>query len=225
MLAQLESNLARVRAQIDEACARADREPDSVTLLPVTKYVGPEIITGLRELGLDRFAENRAQLLRQRTEEFPTDPPGWVMIGHLQRNKAGQVARIVGEVQSVDSVRIAEALSRQTETLSKELAVYIQVNTSGEEAKYGLDPAELADAAAQITDLPGLRVRGLMTMAALGSTPDEARINFRRLRNLRDSVTPELPGLSMGMSGDFEAAIEEGATVVRVGSSLYKGLL
>ena len=225
MLTQLETNLVRVRTRLEDACARAGRDPETVRLLPVTKYVNQEIIHGLLELGFTEFAENRAQLLRQRAEEFPATPPDWVMIGHLQRNKAGQVARIVNEVQSVDSVRLAEALSRQAGLLDKTLNIYVQVNTSAETAKSGFSPEELGQAIQEISNLPGLDLRGLMTMAALGSTPEEARTSFRRLRELRDTFAPGLPGLSMGMSGDFEAAIEEGATVVRVGSSLYEGLL
>lgn len=220
----LETNLSRVRSQIESACERSGRDPESVRLLPVTKYVDDQVIAALGELGLRQFAESRAQTLRARASREELAGFEWVMIGHLQTNKAGQVARAATQIQSVDSVRVAQALSRQAEQLEKPLSVYLQVNTSGEAAKHGFAPDDLAAAAETILALPGLRALGLMTMAPHTGSEELVRGAFADLRELRDTVTPQLRELSMGMSGDFQIAIEEGATTVRVGSALFEGL-
>ncbi len=223
MLSQLEHNLSRVRSKIGEACERAGRDPDSVRLLPVTKYVSEVEIRGLMELGLTEFAESRAQDLRRKAAALPG--ADWVMIGHLQTNKVGQVVGLVTQVQSVDSMRIARALSGRAVRDGADLEVLIQVNTSGEESKYGFQAGEVEQAIREIGALPGLNLTGFMTMATNDPDPKVARLSFQALREIRDEHAPWLSELSMGMSGDFETAIEEGATIVRVGSSLFQGLL
>lgn len=217
-----------LKARLDSVCQRiaaaaeaSGRAPESVRLLPVTKNVPVETLRELYALGYPHMGENRVQELRKKAAEMDDLPVEWAMIGHLQTNKAGAVSRLVTEVQSVDSLRVAEALSRNLVTAGRSVKALMQVNTSGEEAKYGFTPAEAAETLSEIRTLPGLDLRGFMTMAPFTSDTDLVRNTFRRLRELRDDLAPELPELSMGMSGDFETAIEEGATVVRIGGAIF----
>lgn len=218
---ELEANIDQVLGRVAKAAQRARRDPTQIRLLPVTKTVPSETLQKLAELGYPEMAENRVQDLRDKQTQLEESKISWVLIGHLQSNKVGQAARIVSEVQSVSSLKIAQALSRQTQTLEKTLRCFIQVNTSGEDTKGGFQPHELSAALDSILTLPGLDVRGLMTMAPYSTNPEDARPSFRQLRTLRDEVAPQLPELSMGMSGDYEVAIEEGATTIRVGSALF----
>jgi PLP dependent protein len=233
--AELERDLAAVRARIRDACGRAGRDPTGVTLVAVTKSVGPDAITALLELGVRDIGENRQQsafsrlplvpLLAGRFAEPPArdDDARLHFIGPLQRNKAARVAAVFDVIHSVDSLRLAETLGRAA---GSGLEIFIQVNVAGEAQKQGLDPADAAQAAA-IARAGGVTVLGLMCMAPLGSSAEEARPHFRALAALArhwlaEGVLPaSATGLSMGMSGDYEAAIEEGATHVRVGSALF----
>ncbi|APX77570.1 YggS family pyridoxal phosphate-dependent enzyme [Achromobacter insolitus] len=220
--------LAQIQQRIASACERAGRSPDSVTLLPVSKTFGEDAIREAMALGLTRYGENKTQEIRQKATALAGLGLQWVLIGHLQTNKARDAARDAAEVQSLDRVELAEALHRRLTNEGRTLDVLVQVKTSPEPSKYGMDPADVAGFLRRVaTDFPTLRVQGLMTLAVNSPDPAEVRACFRALRELRDRLRQEnLPGvsldrLSMGMSGDFELAIEEGSTEVRIGSAIF----
>jgi pyridoxal phosphate enzyme (YggS family) len=224
----LAGRLAALRARMDAACARAGRPAGGVTLLPVSKTFGPEAIREAATLGLLRFGENKTQEIRDKAGPLADLNLQWVMIGHLQTNKAKDAARHAAEVQSLDRMELAEALQRRLALENRAIDALIQVKTSPEPGKYGLPPEELpALLRAVARDCPLLRVKGLMTLAVNSEYPQAVRACFARLRQLRDAMRAEgiagveLERLSMGMSGDFEIAIEEGSTEIRVGSALF----
>ncbi len=299
----LRARFERVLSIVEESAERVGRDPSEVMLLPVTKTVPTEVLRVAYALGYRDFAENRVQELRRKSEELADLSPAWHLIGHLQTNKAGQAARFASSVQSVDSLRIAEALSRAVSVpanvptaettrvttaeaeyhqnrpglrvqtgdqnpghfvpssekrdpspaklpapatrdassisssprwtklpapAGRGMEVLLEVNTSGEEAKYGLTPTEVPEILDIAAGLPGLTVRGFMTMAPLTEDESVIRRTFADLRELREHLAPqhegdgvELTELSMGMSGDYQIAIEEGATIIRVGSALF----
>ena len=220
--------LARIQQRIREACERAGRRPDSVTLLPVSKTFGEDALREAMALGLTRFGENKTQEIRQKAVALAGHGLKWVLIGHLQTNKAKDAARDAAEVQSLDRVELAEALHRRLQNEDRTLDVLVQVKTSPEPSKYGMAPENVAPFLRRIAaDFPTLRVRGLMTLAVNSPDPAQVRACFRALRELRDRLAQEriagvsLDRLSMGMSGDFELAIEEGSTEVRIGSAIF----
>ena len=220
----LAANLDDIRRRIAQACREAGRDPAEVALLPVSKTFGPEAIRAAVALGLHRFGENRVQEIRDKAGPLADCGIAWVVIGHLQTNKAKDVARLASEVQSLDRPELAEALQHRLEIEGRELDVLVQVKTSPEESKHGLPPAALEGFLERLRDFPRLRVRGLMTMAVQSDDPAAVRACFRRLRELRDAMRARghaLPRLSMGMSGDFPLAIAEGATEVRIGTALF----
>lgn len=224
----LRQRLAAVLARIDAACARAARDPATVRLLPVSKTVCEERLRAAYEAGCRMFGENKVQEA-QRKWEAMTDLPDlrWSIIGHLQTNKAKVIAEFADEFQALDSFRVAEALDRRLQALGRRMDVLVQVNTSGEESKFGLPPDEVEAFAKQLPAFSSLRVRGLMTLALHSDDADKVRPCFVRLRELRDLLRQSAPDgiamdeLSMGMSGDFELAIEEGSTIVRVGQAIF----
>lgn len=221
-------HLAAVQRRIDAACARAGREPSTVRLLPVSKTVPVARLRNAYAAGMRELGENKVQEAESKAREMADLPDlRWVVIGHLQTNKARDVARFASEFQALDRVRVARELDRRLQAAGRSLDVLVQVNTSGEESKFGVAPD---DALALLRELPAfhaLKVRGLMTLARFSSDPGIVRACFVRLRALRDRLRQEVPDgigleeLSMGMSGDFELAIEEGSTVVRVGQALF----
>lgn len=220
--------LARIQQRIREACERAGRRPDSVTLLPVSKTFGEDALREAMALGLTRFGENKTQEIRQKAVALAGHGLKWVLIGHLQTNKAKDAVRDAAEVQSLDRVELAEALHRRLQNEGRTLDVLVQVKTSPEPSKYGMAPEDVAPFLRRIAaDFPTLHVRGLMTLAINSPDPAQVRACFRALRELRDRLAQErIPGvsldrLSMGMSGDFELAIEEGSTEVRIGSAIF----
>ena len=221
------TNLAAVRARIDAAAARVGRKGADVRLLPVSKTVPQERLRLAVEAGCSQLGENKVQEAVRKHGEMSDVAVDWVIIGHLQRNKARDVAAFATEFQALDSLRIAEALERRLQAAGRGIDVYVQVNTSAEEQKYGLDPEDVPAVLRELAHFDSLRVRGLMTLALF--TDDTARVRecFRVLRGVRDrarDTDPDLIGpgeLSMGMSGDFEAAVEEGADVVRVGQAIF----
>jgi len=220
--------LAQIQQRIADACARTGRSPDSVTLLPVSKTFGVDAIREAMALGLTRYGENKTQEIRQKAAALAGLGLQWVLIGHLQTNKARDAARDAAEVQSLDRAELAEALHRRLANEGRTLDVLVQVKTSPEPSKYGMDPADVSTFLRRIAaDYPTLRVQGLMTLAVNSPDTAEVRACFRALRELRDRLRQEnLPGvsldrLSMGMSGDFELAIEEGSTEVRIGSAIF----
>ncbi|BDD51461.1 YggS family pyridoxal phosphate-dependent enzyme [Phytobacter diazotrophicus] len=221
-------NLLAVRKRIEQACERAGRDPSSVRLLPVSKTMDEKHIRLAHEAGCTLLGENKVQEAWQKAQAMNdlTDLK-WSVIGHLQRNKARVVARFASEFQALDSMRLAVELDKRLLAEDRSLDVYVQVNTSEEESKYGLALPDVIPFLEQLRGCDALNVKGLMTLAEF--TRDEARIRacFVRLRELRDHILDLEPGgyspheLSMGMSGDFEVAIEEGATVVRVGQAIF----
>lgn len=221
----LESRLAVVQDRIAQACARAGRSPDEVRLLPVSKTFPADVLRHAAALGIRRFGENRMQEIRQKADELADLQPEWVLIGHLQTNKAKDAARLVSEVQSLDRWSLAEALDARLRLEERAIDVLVQIKTSPEPSKFGLDPAELPEFLDKLKGLSTLRVKGLMTMAI--NSPDESAVRacFSTLRELRDRMQglghTGLQRLSMGMSGDFELAIQEGATEVRIGSAIF----
>lgn len=234
--ALIASNVARIQERIALVAGESGRSPQDIRLLPVTKYVDLERIRIVYDLGLSDFGENRVQEMRQKSADLADFDINWVLIGHLQTNKAAQAARVAAEVQSVDSVRIANALNNALERLSVEgdrdklstapLKVLLQVNTSGEAAKYGLNPGEVASALDHILTLPHLQVGGFMTMAPFTEDRSVVHRTFADLRELRDQMQAsyanlDLGELSMGMSHDYETAIREGATTVRIGTTIF----
>jgi len=221
----MQNRLAEIQRRIAAACQRAGRNPEEVALLPVSKTFGPDALRQAAALGLRRFGENKVQELRQKAEALADLDLQWVLIGHLQSNKARDVVRYVSEVQSLDRLSLAQALDQRLQAEGRSLDVLVQVKTSDEPSKTGLDVSELPVFLRQLRSFDTLRVRGLMTLAV--NSPDEALVRacFRTLRQWRDRLREEgydqLERLSMGMSGDFELAIEEGSTEVRIGSALF----
>jgi pyridoxal phosphate enzyme (YggS family) len=223
--AYLAGNWVHIRRRVDDACRMAGRDPADVDILPVSKTFGPELIRAAIALGLHRFGENKAQEIRDKSASLADCDIDWVMIGHLQTNKARDVARLASEVQSLDRLELAEALDRRLQQERRAIDVLVQVKTSSEPSKYGLPPEQLPDFLNTLRGYDTLRVRGLMTLAIHSSEPAEVRGCFRLLRELRDRAVAqgheELTRLSMGMSGDFPLAIAEGATEVRIGTAIF----
>lgn len=220
----LAANWAAVRQRVDAACREAGRDPAEVDVLPVSKTFGADAIRAATALGLHRFGENKVQEIREKAGPLADCGIAWVVIGHLQTNKAKDVARLAAEVQSLDRWELAEALDRRLQAEGRAIDVLVQVKTSPEERKHGLDPAQLPGFLARLRGFDTLRVRGLMTMAVASEQPAPVRACFRLLCELRDRMAGEgypLPRLSMGMSGDFPLAVAEGATELRIGTAIF----
>ena len=212
--AEIAANLADVQARIDAAARRAGRDPASVTLLAVTKTKPLEDLLAAYEAGVRHFGENRVQEAEAKFPRLPADAVKH-LVGPIQSNKANKAARLADVLHAVDSADIARRLARAAANEGRRLAVYVEVNTGGEETKAGVAPAEVPALVADVRALPELDLRGLMSIPP----PGETRPHFVALRRLAESLG--LSGLSMGMSDDFEAAIEEGSTIVRVGTALF----
>jgi pyridoxal phosphate enzyme (YggS family) len=220
----IEYRLSEVRKRVSAACARAGRRPAEVEIVAVSKGVGPDAVTEAAGAGLRLFGESRVREASSKMRMCPGNLE-WHLVGHLQTNKAKDAARMFAAVHSADSVRVLEALDSGRDVTGLALGVYIQVNVSGESAKYGCPEDELESLLKAANALSRIEVRGLMTIPPFTPDAEDARPVFRKLRELRDRTSSrtglELHGLSMGMSHDFEVAIEEGATVVRLGSVLF----
>lgn len=219
------SNLAAARARIDAACARVGRDPGEVELLPVSKTHPVALIREAHAAGWTRFGENKPQEAAAKASELADVGLDWVIIGHLQTNKAGVVAMMAAEFQALDSLRLAQVLARRLEAAGRRLPVLIQVNSSGEPTKGGFAPNEVVDAVRALRSYDALDVRGLMTLAANTPDADVVRACFTTMTDLRERLRDEHGGghdtLSMGMSGDFELAVECGSTCVRLGTSIF----
>ena len=224
---RLQQNLALVRQRIDDACQRAGRDPGSVELVAVTKYAQFDWLSPLVLLGVGSLGENRPQQLVERAMLLPD--VHWHLIGQLQRNKVRSVLPHLHLIHSVDSLRLLQRISDVSGELHRRTRVLLQVNVSGESSKQGIDPVELRQTWPLFAAIPHVDIAGLMTMAPLTDHPEDARPTFRGLRQLRDELRtlpdgPDLPALSMGMSHDMDVAVEEGATLIRIGSALFEGL-
>ena len=225
---QIAENLESVRLRIQSACARANRDPGEVRLIAVVKYARIEWVRALVELGISDLAESRPQQLEKRVVEFPSSIR-WHLIGHLQGNKVRKVLPLVYRIHSVDSEKLLRSICVIGEEMGAFPELLLEVNVSGEEAKSGFSPEEVRTMWRGLDEATRRQVRGLMTMAPNTGSLEDARTTFHELRALRDELsraTPETPlgDLSMGMTGDFEVGIEEGATEVRIGSALFEGL-
>ena len=221
-------NLAAVHARIAAACQRAGRDAASVRLLPVSKTKPEAVLRQAYAAGCRMLGENKPQEAHRKWEAMADLADlRWSVIGHLQTNKAKLVAQCASEFQALDSLRVAEALERRLQAEGRALDVFVQVNTSGEASKYGLHPDDVAAFLRELPAFSALRVRGLMTLALFSAEAERVRQCFVLLRGLRDRLRQDAPAgielgeLSMGMSGDYEIAIEEGATVVRVGQAIF----
>jgi len=244
MRRKLADNLKRVRERIHNACQRSGRQPEDVQLITVTKTVEIDVIRRAIETGLLDLAENRVQELvkrasmvnehltrRRKIERAANLPePRWHMIGHLQRNKTRHLMPWVHMIHSLDSLRLAEEISAEASRISRTVPLLIEVNVASEKSKSGIAVGATSHFAEHIRSLPGIQIAGLMAMVPLVEDPEEARPHFRRLREIFEDmqservVGPEFRELSMGMSNDFEVAIEEGATLVRIGTALFDGV-
>lgn len=225
----IENNLQEIRDRIEAASCRSGRSSDEVRLVAVTKYAELDWVRDLIELGVRDLGESRPQQLVQRAEVLSADVR-WHMIGHLQRNKVDMLLQVAGLIHSVDSLRLLRKIDSSSVKSGVRSKVLLEVNVSGEESKDGFAPAELTSHWSEILNLQQVDVQGLMTMAPHSSDAETTRPYFRQLRELRDELVAGsegramLPELSMGMSGDFPVAVEEGATLVRVGSRIFDGL-
>lgn len=218
------ANLVKVQERIQAACQRSGRNIDDVRLLPVTKTVPANVLRLAYAAGISDFSENKLQEARDKQAILSEYPINWSIIGHLQTNKVKYLVRLASEFHALDSFRLAEEINRRLDNMDRDMDVFVQVNTSGEESKYGLHPDDLLPFVERLSDYPRLKPRGLMTLAIFSSDQERVRTCFRLLRDLRDKavkIHSGLTQLSMGMSGDFETAIEEGANVVRVGQAIF----
>ena len=220
----LSVNLENIRSRIDAACLRAGRTPDSVTFLAVSKGQPPAAVRAAAGLGLTLFGENRVQEARLKIGQCPAHLH-WHMIGHLQSNKCRDAVHFFEMIQSVDSLDLAREINKWADKSGKTMRILIEVNIAGESSKFGYPPAQLLADFAEINALRKIEIHGLMTVAPWTPDPEKVRPVFRKLRELKEQceqiLGAPLPQLSMGMSGDYEVAIEEGATIIRLGSALF----
>lgn len=220
----LAENLVPIRQRIAATCDRAGREPAGITLLAVSKGMPPQVVREAAGAGLALFGENKVQ---EAKAKIPLCPGSlrWHMIGHLQSNKCRDAVHLFEMIHSVDSVPLAQELQKWVEREAKTIPVLLEVNLAGESAKFGFRPEAVLPALLEINALPRVEVQGLMTLGPWTPDPEKVRPIFRQLRELKSRCEQELgaplPHLSMGMSGDFEVAVEEGATILRLGTALF----
>ena len=215
----LQENLSHLENRISKSCERAGRHREEVTLIAVSKTHPVEVIQEAYELGIRHFGENRVQELLKKKDLLPADIR-WHLIGHLQSNKAKYIADFIHCVHSIDSLDTAKELSKRGAQHSRKINVLLEVNVAGEESKEGITTSEASPLLRHIfAEASSLHVNGLMTVAPYEDDPERVRQYFRELRKLRDELA--LEDLSMGMTNDFEVAIEEGATMIRIGSGLF----
>lgn len=226
-ISEIKQNISTVQQNIAAACVRAGREPSSVRLLPVTKTVPAERLRLAYAAGCLEMGENKIQEAREKSETLKDLNIKWAIIGHLQTNKAKYLARFANEFHALDSLKVAAELDKRLQIEGRSMDVYVQVNSSGEASKFGLAPDDVRAFVDQLPNYSSLRIKGLMTLAIFSTDHDRVRECFIKMRTIRDMLRQEAPAglsfeeLSMGMSGDYELAIEEGATVVRVGQAIF----
>jgi pyridoxal phosphate enzyme (YggS family) len=226
METEIRSNIDAIKQRIAAAAERAGRDPLSIKLMAVTKTVGPERILKAIEAGLTMLGENYVQEAKDKIAAIG-DHAQWHMIGHLQTNKAKYAVKLFDCVHSVDRLELAQELDKRAGQINRKLNVLIEVNVSGEESKSGTEKTQALELVRQVALLPNLAVRGLMTMAPYSDNPENSRPYFKALRDLRDDINGvgiagiSMDELSMGMTDDFEMAIEEGATIIRIGRAIF----
>ncbi len=220
----LAANLENVSERIRSACQRGGRDPGSVRLLAVTKAQPPEAVNEAAKLGLSLFGENKIQEAKAKIP-LCSGRLRWHMIGHLQSNKCKDAVELFEMIQSVDSLHLAEEIDRRAQQASRTIPILLEVNIVGEASKFGYEPEKFLAELERLNGLRRLEIHGLMTVPPWSPSPERVRPVFRRLRELKAECEQRLgvplPELSMGMSGDFEVAVEEGATIVRIGTALF----
>ncbi len=222
----ISKNIDQLKEKIAAAAVKADRDPEDILLLAVSKTIPTDRIKLAREAGQIDFGENRVQEAREKIPELPEDIT-WHLVGHLQRNKAKYCPALFDWIHSVDSVTLARELGKRYEDRGKTCKALVQVNVSGEESKFGCPPGLAEEIFTAILEENFLEAVGLMTMPPFSSDPEDSRPYFEKLREIRDGLAgrgyaqENLNELSMGMSGDFEVAIEEGATIIRIGTAVF----
>ena len=218
-------NLVEVRERISRAIQKSGREPDSARLITVSKQISVDRIEEARAAGAVVFGENKVQEAIAKIEQMGAEGISWHFIGHLQKNKVKFLDERFDLIHSVDSFELAEKMAKHYHSANRVQRILLQVNVSGEAAKFGMEPKELEKQMAEFFQLQGIKVEGLMTIPPFDSDPENSRRHFSRLRELREQYEKEnglpLNELSMGMSNDFEVAVEEGATLVRVGTAIF----
>lgn len=228
---QIAENLRIVRQQIADAASASERTADEIQLVAVTKYVGPKLAAALVDAGCSTLGESRPQQLWEKADALKGTQVQWHLIGHLQRNKVRRTLPLISMMHSGDSMRLLRAVDSAAGDLNlAPVPLLIEVNVSGDAEKHGFAAADVESQLETISEMPHVRIRGLMCMAHREGGPETARRDFATLRKLRDTLAASCPDtislmeLSMGMSGDFAEAIAEGATIVRVGSALFSGV-
>ena len=220
----LEDNLSGLQERIGNACRRAGRDPESVTLMAVSKYHPPEAVAEAAALGIKVFGESKVQEARAKIGRCPASLR-WQLIGHLQSNKCRDAVQLFEMIQSVDSLGLAREIDKCAQKAAKTMAVLLEVNVAGESTKFGFSPEALLAELETLNALPRIEIHGLMTMAPWSPDPERPRAAFRELRKLKERceeiLGASLSELSMGMSGDFESAIEEGSTLIRIGTGFF----
>lgn len=223
---QIEENIKRIHKEIEEACAKVGRDPAEVRLLAVSKTFPVEALKAAYDAGQYLFGENRVQELNRKILLLPAEIE-WHLIGTLQRNKVKDIVGKTALIHSVDSLSLAQEINKQALKKNLSAKILLQVNVAAEETKHGFAPQEVIKVIEEISKLPGIKIRGLMTIAPFSENPEEVRPVFRQLKMLAEFIKklqlPEvqMKELSMGMSGDFRVAVEEGATLVRIGSRIF----
>jgi hypothetical protein len=221
-------NIRGVRERIAQACAKAGRDPAQITIVAISKNRSAEELGEAIQAGITDIGENKIQEARLKADSRNLKAVRWHMVGHLQSNKVKDAVKIFELIHSVDSEELALEIDKQAAKINKVQDILIQVNTSGEESKFGLKPDEAIEAILKIRTLKNVAVKGLMTIAPLVDNPEKVRLYFRRLKELRDKIyelrvtSYESLALSMGMSDDFEVAIEELADIIRIGRAIYE---
>ena len=226
-LNMIKENILKIRERIALTCSRVNRDPGLITIVAVSKGRTPEQIKQVIDSGITDIGENKVQEALVKYNEITNKRVSgsrinWHMVGHLQTNKAKDAVRIFGLIHSVDSLHLAGEIDRQAGKINKIQDILIEVKTSAEPTKFGLKPDEIFEVIKGIAELKNINLKGLMTIAPLLANPDESRPYFSKLRKLRDKINPTMV-LSMGMTDDFELAIEEGATMVRIGRAIFEG--
>jgi len=217
-------NLDTIRRRIASTCLRAGRKPEEVTLIAVTKTFGSALIREAVRAGCRDFGENFVQELLRKREELGGEDIRWHFIGHLQSNKVRHIIEWIHLIHSVDSVNLGNEISKRAQNAGRTVEILVEVNSTAEKTKYGVQPEEAAGLIQRLQELDHVTVAGLMTIGPLAPDPEESRPAFRTMKNLMDTLKMggiTLPHLSMGMTNDFEVAIEEGATMIRLGTAIF----
>ena len=220
-------NIEQVRERIRATCFRCGRNPVDVTLVAVTKTFGADVIRAALAAGVSDFGENYVQELSEKRQQLNDPAIRWHFIGHLQSNKVKYIAEYIHLIHSVDNVRLAEELQKRAEKINRDIDILVEVHTTDEATKYGVPPEQTVELVKAISAFPRVRVQGLMTMGPFSDDPNDSRQSFRTVAELKKQIEREgIPGVSMrhvsmGMTHDFEVAIEEGATIVRIGTAIF----